>query len=147
MSFRRLKFQHLGEGTNRRQAGSHRNRTKWHDRTSEIGFTRCNETKKFKAKGCDGKSAKDDPSQDGIEALVTARHARERRPGLASWRLCATRSEADRRLAQAFRGTQFAPQGRRLSLGGFDADLLHQSRRQDAAKDAAAAIKPHGYWS
>ena len=106
------------------------------DRASEIGFTRCKGTKKFKTKGRDDKSARDGSSQDRIEALVARCHQGEQRAGLAKWRLQATRSEADRLLAQAFRRTQFAPQGRRLSLSGFDADLLHQSRRKDVAKDA-----------
>src|SRR3981081_188791 len=47
--------------------------------------------------------------------------------------------EEDRGLAQALSRTQFAPQGRRLSLGAFDADVLYQPRRQDLAEDATRA--------
>src|SRR6202022_14511 len=47
--------------------------------------------------------------------------------------------EEDRGLAQALSRTQFAPQGRRLSLGALDADVLYQPRRQDLAKDATRA--------
>src|SRR3974390_134609 len=108
-------------------------------RASEIGFTRRKGTKKFKAEGRDGEGAKGRSSQYRIEALVATCHQGERCAGLARRRLYTTRSEADRRLAQAFRGTQLAPQGRRVSLGGFDAHLLHQPRRQDAAEDATDA--------
>jgi hypothetical protein len=41
-----------------------------------------------------------------------------------------------RGIAQALGGTKFTPQGRRLSLGALDADLLYQPRRQDVAKNA-----------
>jgi hypothetical protein len=44
--------------------------------------------------------------------------------------------EENRGIAETLRGTQFAPQGRRLSLGAFDADVLCQSCRQDVAEDA-----------
>lgn len=43
-------------------------------------------------------------------------------------------SEANRGIAEALGGTEFAPQGRRLSLGALDADILCQSGRQDVVE-------------
>src|SRR5258705_307345 len=41
-----------------------------------------------------------------------------------------------RGIAQALGGAQFAPQGRRLSLGALNVDVLYQPRRQDVAENA-----------
>jgi hypothetical protein len=49
------------------------------------------------------------------------------------------RDEGNRRLAETLGGAQFTPQGRRLSLGALDADLLCQSCRQDIAENPARA--------
>ena len=77
-------------------------------------------------------------SEEAIaEALVTARHPGERRARSKTRCLYVAGSQANCGFAQAFSGTQFAPQDRRLSLGAFDADFLYQPRRQDLAKNPA----------
>src|SRR5712691_7806051 len=73
----------------------------------------------------------DDRATGRAKTLVAARHERERRARSASRRVQADQREEDRGLAEAFGGTQRAPQIRRLSLGAVDADLLHQPRRQE----------------
>jgi len=79
----------------------------------------------------------DDRAEGRAKTLVAARHGRERRARSASRRVQADQREEDRGLAEAFGGTQRAPQIRRLSLGAVDADLLHQPRRQEFTEDRA----------
>jgi hypothetical protein len=105
-----------------------------HDRTQEIGgFAQSGNTQDHPKN-----RTKDKRTKGSAQALVTTRDPGEQRARSGAGRLHADRSEEDRGLAQALGGTQFAPQGRRLSLGAFNADLLHQPCRQDLAKDATA---------
>src|SRR6266852_5893579 len=57
----------------------------------------------------------DDRAEGRAKTLVAARHERERRARSASRRVQADQREEDRGLAEAFGGTQRAPQIRRLS--------------------------------
>ena len=77
-----------------------------------------------------------------VEAMVAARHTGKRCARSQTRRLHVTGPEADRSLAQALGRTQLAPQGRRLSLGAFDADVLYQPGRSNAAEDATRAAEP-----
>ena len=56
---------------------------------------------------------------------------------LKARRVQADQREEDRSIAEVLGGAQLAPEIRRLSLGALDADLLHQSRRQEPAEDGA----------
>ena len=76
-------------------------------------------------------------TQSVSEALVAARDRRERCARSEARRFHLAGSEANRGIAEALGGTQFAPQGRRLSLGALDADVLCQSCREDLAEDPA----------
>src|ERR1700754_474031 len=76
-------------------------------------------------------------TQGCSEAMVAARDTTERCARSETRRVHLARSETNRSFAETLCGAQFAPQGRRLSLGALDADLLRQSCRQDAAEDPA----------
>src|SRR5262249_55840748 len=80
------------------------------------------------------------PDQECIaKTLVATRDTRKRRARPQARRVQADQREENRGFAQALRRTELAPQVRRLSVGAIDVDLLHQSRRQDLAEDAADA--------
>src|SRR5437868_7129947 len=74
------------------------------------------------------------------EALVATGDPRKRCPRSQAWRLQTNKREEDCGVTETIGRAQFAPQGRGLSLGAFDADLLYQPRRQDAAEDPAHPI-------
>ena len=73
------------------------------------------------------------------QTMVAAGHPGKRRARSQARRLQTDKREENRGVAQAIGGTQFAPQGRRLSLGAVDADLLYQPRRQDIAENTTHA--------
>jgi hypothetical protein len=80
-------------------------------------------------------------SQEKIaKALVAARDPGERRARSEKRRVQTDRPEENRGFAQALRGTQFTSQGRRLSLGALDVDVLYQPRRQGLAENAARPV-------
>src|SRR5438270_3819540 len=88
-------------------------------------------------KNSDAQGDAKDRAQDNVKALVAARDARERCARSRSRRLQADKRQEDRGITQAFSGAQLAPQGWRLSLGTFDADVLRQPRRKESAEDPA----------
>src|ERR1700686_488780 len=74
------------------------------------------------------------------KALVATRDAGERRARSATRRLQTAQPEENRGFAKAHGGTQFVPQGRRLSLGALDVDVLFQPRRHDLAENATRPV-------
>src|SRR5437667_9127894 len=74
------------------------------------------------------------------ETLVATGDPRKRCPRSQARRLQTNKREEDCGVAETIGRAQFAPQGRGLSLGAFDADVLYQPRRQDAAEDPAHPI-------
>src|SRR5437868_9391614 len=74
------------------------------------------------------------------ETLVATGDPRKRCPRSQARRLQTNKREEDCGVTETIGRAQFAPQGRCLSLGAFDADVLYQPGRQDAAKDPAQPI-------
>jgi len=70
-------------------------------------------------------------------ALVGACDARKRCARSRPRRLHQARSKAHRGVAETIGGTQPPAQSRSVPLGAVDADLLHQSRRQESAGQPA----------
>src|SRR5262252_3856125 len=86
------------------------------------------------SKGASSKSA-----EGKFAALVAARYGEERRARSRSRGVQAHQCKENCHVAEAFGGTQRAPEIRRLSLRAIDADLLYQPRRQEAAENRAEA--------
>ena len=70
-------------------------------------------------------------------ALVGAGDARKRRARSRPRRVHQTRPQAHRGVVEALGGTQPPAQSQSVPLGAVDADLLHQSRRQEPASQPA----------
>src|SRR3981081_3298246 len=127
----------------RRGKGTDRLRTRFRLERYGVDDARTPETLAF-AQNCSAQSrqqdcGKDDGPESVAKALVATRDPGERRARSQARRLHAAGSKADRSVAEALGGTQFAPQGRLLSLGVVDADVLYQPRRQDLVENAARA--------
>src|SRR6266852_3836426 len=84
------------------------------------------------------KTAQDRPADR--PALVSARHAYQPRARSRSRRLHMERPQTHRPLAQALGGAQPEAQSRFVPLRPVDADLLPQSRRQEAAGKPAQDV-------